>query len=149
MKRHSFSEAMFFLAAITTAPLQVGAQSVEAQVPQISCFKPWIVPDRWDDANANGVYDVGEFYDPVVTGYSTFEDIGAAIALKLEASRVVVTELLVPIVLPTAIRRVYDRVGGCIPGCQGILGDETADSLESGTFRYCCARPERISRLSV
>jgi hypothetical protein len=46
------------------------------------CLRPWAIPDRWDDANANGVYDEGEFYDPMVTGYKAPGDVGASIVLK-------------------------------------------------------------------
>lgn len=47
------------------------------------CLKPWAVPDRWDDANANGVYDAGEYYEPEMTSYKAPEDIGRSITLKM------------------------------------------------------------------
>jgi len=47
------------------------------------CLKPWSIPDRWDDANDNGLYDEGEYYDPSVTGYQLPMDLGAPIALKM------------------------------------------------------------------
>jgi hypothetical protein len=77
-----------------------------------SCFKPWSVPDRWDDvnmngefdyaepftdSNANGQWDAGEAfedgngntvwdpdepYDPQTTGYLPPADVGLRITLK-------------------------------------------------------------------
>jgi Flp pilus assembly protein TadG len=46
------------------------------------CLRPWAIPDRWADANANGVYDDGELYDPLITGYKAPGDVGASIVLK-------------------------------------------------------------------
>jgi hypothetical protein len=48
-----------------------------------NCLKPWAVPDRWEDADSNGVYDTGEYYDPVVTGYNEPGDVGTTIVLKV------------------------------------------------------------------
>ena len=48
-----------------------------------NCLKPWSVPDRWDDANANGIYDDGEYYDPDHTGFVAPVDVGAEIVLKV------------------------------------------------------------------
>lgn len=47
------------------------------------CLKPWVIPDRWDDANNNGVYDEGETYDPDVTGYNAPVDVGTSVVLKV------------------------------------------------------------------
>jgi Flp pilus assembly protein TadG len=47
------------------------------------CLKPWSIPDRWDDANNNGAYDEGEYYDPIATGYQVPVDVGADIVLKV------------------------------------------------------------------
>lgn len=44
------------------------------------CLKPWAPVDRWDDEDGDEEYDVGEYYDPVATGY-TDADIGAQIIL--------------------------------------------------------------------
>ncbi len=46
------------------------------------CLEPWAPPDRWNDANGNGKYNVGELYDPVTTGY-TNSDLGHQITLVL------------------------------------------------------------------
>jgi len=46
------------------------------------CLKPWAVPDRWDDANANGAYDAGEYYESGVTSYQAPGDVGLPITLK-------------------------------------------------------------------
>jgi hypothetical protein len=47
------------------------------------CLKPWCFPDQWDDANGDSLYDVGEFYDPMLTGYVVPDDVGSQIILKL------------------------------------------------------------------
>lgn len=46
------------------------------------CIEPWCPPDRWDDADGDGAYDLGEYYDPVATGY-TDADLGTQITLVL------------------------------------------------------------------
>ncbi|MBI3873216.1 MAG: hypothetical protein HY304_09095 [candidate division Zixibacteria bacterium] len=46
------------------------------------CLEPWAPPDRWADANGNGKYDAGEYYDPVATGY-TDADLGTEITFIL------------------------------------------------------------------
>ncbi len=48
-----------------------------------NCLKPWCFPDKWDDANNDSLYDVGEFYDTYITGYKVPDDIGTQIILKL------------------------------------------------------------------
>jgi Flp pilus assembly protein TadG len=47
-----------------------------------ACIKPWAIPDRWGDVNANGALDPGETYDPVTTGYNAPGDIGLSVVLK-------------------------------------------------------------------
>lgn len=47
------------------------------------CLRPFCPPDRWDDADSNGLWDPGEFYDPEITGYRTPDDIGAQVILRL------------------------------------------------------------------
>lgn len=37
----------------------------------VYCSKPMAIPDAWTDLNHNGLYDAGEPYDPLVTGYGT------------------------------------------------------------------------------
>jgi Flp pilus assembly protein TadG len=46
------------------------------------CIKPWAIPDRWEDADSDGVADPGE-YDPDVTGYTAPRDVGQQIVLKV------------------------------------------------------------------
>jgi hypothetical protein len=77
----------FFLKVIDaasggTADVTAAAAARAFDVCGSRCLKPWSVPDRWDDANANGVYDEGEFYDPDATGYIAPVDVGTPIALK-------------------------------------------------------------------
>ena len=47
------------------------------------CLKPWAIPDRWADANANGIWDAGEMYDPDATGYIAPVDVGVQAVLKV------------------------------------------------------------------
>jgi hypothetical protein len=47
------------------------------------CLKPWSIPDRWDDVNANGKLDPGETYDPITTGYQAPGDVGVTAVLKM------------------------------------------------------------------
>ncbi len=48
-----------------------------------NCVKPWAIPDRWDDVNGNNQVDVGESYDPDLTGYNAPGDVGQNITLKV------------------------------------------------------------------
>lgn len=50
------------------------------------CLKPWCFPDQWDDADNDSTYDVGEFYDPYITGYKVPDDVGTQMTLKLRNS---------------------------------------------------------------
>jgi len=47
------------------------------------CLKPWGIPDRWQDDNANNQVDAGELYDPQITGYQAPADIGLSVTLKV------------------------------------------------------------------
>ncbi len=59
------------------------AAAVVYDVCASNCVKPWAIPDRWDDVNANNALDVGETYDPDITGYAAPGDVGASITLKV------------------------------------------------------------------
>jgi Flp pilus assembly protein TadG len=79
---------LFFMRVIDPSSNNTGEMTAVAaarfyDVCASKCLKPWSVPDRWDDANANGVYDEGEYYDPNGTGYLAPLDVGAAIVLKV------------------------------------------------------------------
>ncbi|MGH7572478.1 MAG: pilus assembly protein TadG-related protein [Gemmatimonadota bacterium] len=42
-----------------------------------TCVKPWTIPDAWDDANGDEIYDPGEYYQAEETGWGTdFRDVG-------------------------------------------------------------------------
>jgi hypothetical protein len=47
------------------------------------CLKPWCIPDRWNDLDADGKYDAGEPYDPYTTGYTAPNDVGLQVTLKV------------------------------------------------------------------
>ena len=64
--------------ALVFSMIGVGA----AQATDFSCPKPIVIPDAWDDTNANGTYDPGvDVYDPDVTGYNSAKG-GLALSIK-------------------------------------------------------------------
>jgi Flp pilus assembly protein TadG len=71
------------LARPNTADVRAVAVAEARDMCGSDCLKPWAVPDRWDDVNGNGIYDEGEPYDPVTTGYLPPDDIGVPIILKI------------------------------------------------------------------
>jgi len=62
-----------FAGALGLRTVDVAAETRVGVFPagSATCFKPFIVPDLWHDANGNGRYDAGESYDKGVTGYGT------------------------------------------------------------------------------
>jgi hypothetical protein len=78
----------FFLRVINplsnnTSDMTAVAAAKAYDVCSSRCMKPWAIPDRWNDANENGVWDDGEVYDPIGTGYVAPVDVGATIVLKV------------------------------------------------------------------
>lgn len=67
----------------TTADMTAVSAARVFDLCSSKCLKPWAIPDRWNDANANGVFDAGEYYDPDATGYKAPTDVGATIVLKV------------------------------------------------------------------
>jgi Flp pilus assembly protein TadG len=65
--RTSFAGALGIRTIDVTAQARVGVFPAGAA----TCFKPFIVPDLWHDANGNARYDAGEQYDRKITGYGT------------------------------------------------------------------------------
>lgn len=63
----SFAAALGFRTVDITATARAGVFPAGSA----TCFKPFIVPDLWQDANANARYDAGELYGSTVTGYGT------------------------------------------------------------------------------
>lgn len=52
-----------------------------------ACLKPWALPDAWDDADLDGEYDPGEYYEAGVTSYGTNyrmndRDVGTILIVK-------------------------------------------------------------------
>jgi hypothetical protein len=65
------------------------------------CLKPWAVPDRWDDANDNGIYDDGEYYDKDATGFTESLDAGTQVVLKVgEPQETIESGVFFPITFP-------------------------------------------------
>lgn len=118
MKERSVSRSLCLLVLAVTA-LSHTWQDAEAQGSIKVCIKSGTVADRWDDANANGRYDPGEYYDPMVTGYSC-QDVGAAIILRIETSRDVIDGFVLPITSPRSPDRQVNWLLSC---AYGQLGD--------------------------
>jgi len=66
----------------TTSDMTAVAAARAFDVCGSKCIKPWVIPDRYNDANGNGTCDPGE-YDKDVTGYRAPVDVGAQITLKV------------------------------------------------------------------
>lgn len=65
-----------------TADMTAVAAAQAFDVCGSKCIKPWVIPDRWADADSDGVADPGE-YDPDATGYQAPQDVGVQIVLKV------------------------------------------------------------------
>lgn len=90
------------------------------------CLKPWAIPDRWDDANDNGIYDHGEYYDKDATGYTESIDAGIQVVLKVgEPSETIESGVFFPITFPpldtgqgkpeTGGKDYYNWIASCSP----------------------------------
>jgi Flp pilus assembly protein TadG len=66
----------------TTSDMTAVAAARGYDVCGSKCIKPWAIPDRWEDADADGEPDPGE-YDEVVTGYQAPRDVGERVVLKV------------------------------------------------------------------
>lgn len=110
---------LYFMHVIDAASSNLGSISASATAEVLpikgtNCLKPWMFPDRWDDAdgdhvydarepftdlngdgqynpgesftdlNKNGVWDAGEFYDRQITGYRVPDHVGEMITLKFD-----------------------------------------------------------------
>lgn len=83
---------LYFLKALNPLLDNVGDITAVASasvfpVSGSDCLKPWCFPDRWDDADGDSMYDVGEYYDPDITGYRVPDYVGVPITLKLSNSQ--------------------------------------------------------------
>jgi len=70
------------ISPFTSADVTAVAAAKAYDVCNSNCLRPWAIPDRWDDANDNGLYDEGEIYDPEGTGYVAPIDVGTTVVLK-------------------------------------------------------------------
>ena len=110
---------LYFMRVINAASNNLGDMTATATAEVLpiggtSCLKPWMFPDRWDDANddhiydarepftdlngngqydagesytdinKNGIWDAGEFYDPEITGYKVPDYVGETVTLKFD-----------------------------------------------------------------
>jgi len=66
-----------------TADVTAVASARASDLCSSRCFKPWAVPDRWDDVDGDGEHDPGESYSPEQTGYLPSTDLGSVITLKI------------------------------------------------------------------
>lgn len=65
--------------------MQARATAQLTPVGATNCLKPWVIPDRWNDSNADGLWEPGEYYNPNTTGYRVPDDVGKVITLKYSA----------------------------------------------------------------
>ena len=65
--------------------MRASATAQLSPVGATSCLKPWVFPDRWNDVNGDSLWQPGELYDPVTTGYRVPDDVGRVITLKYDA----------------------------------------------------------------
>jgi hypothetical protein len=90
----------------------------------ISCMKPWALPDAFADANGNGQYDAGEYYEKGVTSYATDYrnngfDIGVQLIVKQTNPNSIAPGQYFPIDLPipnspdTGGDRYRENIAGC------------------------------------
>ncbi len=80
--------SLYFLKVLDPVVSNLGNVSAVASasifpVSGSDCLKPWCFPDKWDDTDNDSLYDVGEFYDPDITGYKIPDHLGVQIILKL------------------------------------------------------------------
>jgi Putative Flp pilus-assembly TadE/G-like len=66
----------------TTSDMTAVAAARAYDVCGSKCIKPWVIPDRYNDANHNGTCDPGE-YNKDATGYRAPVDVGVEITLKV------------------------------------------------------------------
>lgn len=90
-----------------------------------SCLKPWALPDAFADANDNGIYDAGEYYEALVTSYGTDyrangNDIGHLLVVKqADPNQAIAPGQFFPIDLPipdspdTGGDRYRENIAGC------------------------------------
>ncbi len=52
-----------------------------AAASDLTCVMPFSLVDRWTDANGNAMYDDGEAYDPLLTGFVAPADAGLSLTL--------------------------------------------------------------------
>ncbi len=81
---------LYFMRILDATHTNLGdmtAHAVAALSPigATSCLKPWVFPDRWDDLDGDSLWDAGEPYDPITTGYKVPDDVGTLITLKFSA----------------------------------------------------------------
>lgn len=78
---------LYFMRVLSSGHSNLGDMSASATaqltpVGGTNCLKPWVFPDRWDDADGDSLYDPGEVYDPNTTGFRVPEDVGRVITVK-------------------------------------------------------------------
>jgi hypothetical protein len=123
------------VSACATAEIAIGNTA--------SCLKPWALPDAFNDANGNGVYDTGEYYEKGVTSYGTNYrnngfDVGVSLIVKQGSpGSAIAPGQFFPIDLPiqgspdTGGDRYRDNITSCNSGSVSI-GDTL--STENGNM---------------
>ncbi len=125
------------LAHPNTANVAAVAEAEVYQVCAVQCLKPWAIPDKWDDVNENGEFDVGiDFYDPILTGYQAPADVGLPITLKVgNPNQAIVPSHFFPVDYPP-----IGHPDGPIPG-----GDQYREWI-SGCAPYTIGPGDQLQR---
>lgn len=107
-----------------------------------NCFKPWSLPDRWNDVNGNGTFDSGtDIYNPLTTGYRYPDDNGRQVTLKIgSAGNTIVPSIFLAIDYPpvnrgnpiTGADAYNENIMSCLPSSFVGVGDEI--QLEPGNM---------------
>ncbi len=91
---------LLFPNGTNTTDVRARATARVTKVCATDCVKPWAIPDRWNDTIANGIYDVGEAYDPVGTGYVAPQDVGVRVVLKAGTGQAIAPGQYYPVDFP-------------------------------------------------
>lgn len=118
---------------VLTVLLAAMPLAVPAAGQDISCPRPLIIPDPWNDANGNEEFDYGEFYDPGITGFQEPRDLGLSLVLAPGAPPGVVDSRYFVVDFPT--------LGGDQPP---LVGGDWVAAWFSGCTPYVVAVGDSI-----
>jgi Flp pilus assembly protein TadG len=79
-----------------TVNVETRAMAKLVSVSGVYCVLPYTLTDRFNDRNGNGIYDAGEYYNALTTGYHGSLDVGDTLVVSYQ-----------DLVNPPHLRRVY------------------------------------------